>query len=169
MQGASERIMYKERFDIDGKVIIITGGAGLLGYRHAQAILEGNGIPVILDVNPKSMDYAEGQLHEDYGEDKKVEKYVADITDRQSLEKICGELIDRYGHIDGLINNAANNPKVEGGSKNLGATRFTDFPVDIWNQDIAVGLTGALLCSQVFGKQMELQGSGVIINISSVV
>ncbi|MBQ3515794.1 MAG: SDR family oxidoreductase, partial [Lachnospiraceae bacterium] len=69
--------------------------------------------------------------------------------------------------IDILINNAANNPKVEGGSKNLGATSFTDFPVDIWNEDIAVGLTGAMLCAQVFGSVMETQGKGVILNIGS--
>ncbi len=66
-----------------------------------------------------------------------------------------------------MINNATNNPKVEGGSKNLGATRFHDFPVEIWNQDIAVGLTGAMLCAQVFGEVMERQGKGVILNISS--
>lgn len=66
-----------------------------------------------------------------------------------------------------LVNNAANNPKVEGTSRNMGAVRFHDFPVETWEQDIAVGLTGAMLCAQVFGEVMERQGKGVILNISS--
>ena len=66
-----------------------------------------------------------------------------------------------------LINNAANNPKVEEASKNLGPIRFHNFPVEMWNQDLAVGLTGAMLCAQVFGEVMEKQRSGVVLNISS--
>ena len=56
---------------------------------------------------------------------------------------------------------------MEGGSNNLGAMRFHNFPLDVWEQDIAVGLTGAMLCAQVFGRQMEVQGHGIILNISS--
>ena len=75
--------------------------------------------------------------------------------------------MEKYGHIDVLINNAANNPKVEGGSKNLGAAGFTEFSSQIWNEDIAVGLTGALFCAQVFGEVMESQNKGVVLNIGS--
>ncbi len=96
-----------------------------------------------------------------------VETFVTDITDRCALEEVCKKLMSKYGHIDGLINNAANNPKVEGNSKNLASVKFTEFPVSIWDDDLAVGLTGAFLCAQVFGKIMEAQNSGVIINISS--
>lgn len=96
-----------------------------------------------------------------------MEVFEADITDRDSLCGVRDALLAKYGHIDVLVNNAANNPKVEGGSKNLGAMRFHNFPVEIWDQDIAVGLTGAMLCAQVFGEVMEKQGEGVILNISS--
>ena len=157
---------YMDRFDITGKVCVVTGGGGLIGMKHTQAILEGGGIPVLLDIFPDGMERVKKSVTEEYG-DVCVETFVTDITDRDKLCKVRDSLLEKYGHIDVLINNAANNPKVEGGSKNLGATRFHNFPVEIWNQDIAVGLTGAMLCAQVFGEIMERQGKGVILNISS--
>lgn len=158
---------YTRRFDISGRVCIVTGGGGLIGLKHAEAITEGGGIPVLLDIIQAGMDRNIKTLREEYGDDIKYETIVTDITDRDALSKVRDELLEKYGHIDVLINNAANNPKVEGGSKNLGAMRFTNFPVDIWNQDLAVGLTGAMLCAQVFGEVMEKQKKGVVLNISS--
>ena len=158
---------YTRRFDISGRVCIVTGGGGLIGLKHAEAITEGGGIPVLLDIIQAGMDRNIKTLKEEYGDAIKYETIVTDITDRDALSKVRDELLEKYGHIDVLINNAANNPKVEGGSKNLGAMRFTNFPVDIWNQDLAVGLTGAMLCAQVFGEVMEKQKKGVVLNISS--
>lgn len=158
---------YLEKFQIKGKVCIVTGGGGLIGLKHAEAILEGGGIPVLLDVSKKGMDKVKKTLFEEYGEEVVIESYVVDITSREDLCVVRAELMKRYGQIDILINNAANNPKVEGGSKNLGVAHFTNFPVELWDEDIAVGLTGAMLCAQVFGEVMEKRKSGVILNISS--
>lgn len=157
----------EKQFSINNKVIVITGGGGLIGMKHAEAVVEGGGIPVLLDIFPGGMERVTKSLKEEYGEDTIIETFVTDITKKEQLEEVCNKLVDKYGHVDGLINNAANNPKMEGGSKNLNATKFPDFPVDIWNDDVAVGLTGAFLCCQVFGRRMEIQKSGVIINISS--
>ncbi|MBO6205296.1 MAG: SDR family oxidoreductase [Lachnospiraceae bacterium] len=159
--------IYTNRFEITGRVCIVTGGGGLIGMKHAEAIVEGGGIPVLLDIVQAGMDRVQNGLKEEYGDDITVETFVTDITDRSALENVRDRLMEKYGHIDVLINNAANNPKVEGGSKNLGAIRFHNFPVDMWDQDIAVGLTGAMLCAQVFGEVMEKQGKGIILNISS--
>jgi NAD(P)-dependent dehydrogenase (short-subunit alcohol dehydrogenase family) len=76
------------------------------------------------------------------------------------------EILDRYARIDVLINNAANNPKVEdpGG---LEKSRLESYPIEQWHADIAVGLTGAMLCSRVFGAAMARRGNGVIINVAS--
>lgn len=155
-----------EQFKITGKVVVITGGAGLIGRRHMEAVLEGGGIPVLLDLFEDSLNRAKDEYQVKYPE-AAIETYVADITSKECLENIKDELIAKYGHIDGLINNAANNPKMEGGSKNMGAIQFHNFPLNIWQDDLAVGLTGAFLCAQVFGTAMEKQGSGVVINISS--
>lgn len=155
-----------DQFKITDKVVVITGGAGLIGRRHTEAVLEGEGIPVLLDIFPEPLEKVKEEFLSRYPQ-AKIETYVADITDRKCLEGIRDELLAKYGHIDGLINNAANNPKVEGGSKNLGAMRFHNLPLSIWEDDMKVGLTGAFLCCQVFGYEMEKQKQGVIINISS--
>lgn len=155
-----------EKFKITGQVIVITGGAGLIGRRHTEAVLEGGGIPVLLDIFEEPLKRTKEDFIKSYPE-AQIETYVADITKRECLEAIRDELILKYGHIDGLINNAANNPKVEGSSKNLGAMRFHNLPLSIWEDDMKVGLTGAFLCCQVFGYEMEKQKKGVIINISS--
>ena len=158
---------YTKRFEIKDRICVITGGGGLLARRHAEAVIEGDGIPVLLDIASDGMERIVSILREEYGSDVRIETLVVDITNRTSLENICEQLVEKYGHIDILINNAANNPKMEGGSNNLGAMRFHNFPLDVWEQDIAVGLTGAMLCAQVFGRQMEVQGHGIILNISS--
>ncbi|MBO5208733.1 MAG: SDR family oxidoreductase [Lachnospiraceae bacterium] len=155
-----------ERYLISDQVCIITGGAGLLGKKHAEAVLAGNGIPVLLDISDEALQKAQKELCERYPE-AKIECFKADITKEEELVAIRETLLDRYGHIDILINNAANNPKMEEKSANLGNIRFDNFPMDIWMGDIAVGLTGAFLCSKVFGKAMEDQKKGVILNISS--
>lgn len=157
---------YLNRFKIDGNVCIITGGGGLLGRKHAEAVLEGGGIPILLDISSESLQRAKNELLLTYN-NSQIETFTCDITSRDQLTQIRDVLLEKYGHVDALINNAANNPKMEGASKNMGAIQFNNFPLEIWNQDIAVGLTGALLCAQVFGEVMEKQMSGVIINISS--
>ncbi|MDR3734403.1 MAG: SDR family oxidoreductase, partial [Acidobacteriaceae bacterium] len=76
-------------------------------------------------------------------------------------------IIQKFGRIDILINNAANNPKVEDQKPGQPWSRLENFPLETWNNDIAVGLTGAFLCSRVFGAEMVKRKSGVIINVAS--
>lgn len=155
-----------EKFKIEDKVCIITGGAGLLGRKHAEAVLEGGGIPVLLDISYKALQDAEKKIIGRYPQ-KRVEIYLADITNEKQLIEVKNNLLDKYGHIDILINNAANNPKMEDAAKNFGNIQFHNFPLSIWAADMAVGLTGAFLCAKIFGDAMEKGGGGVILNISS--
>lgn len=155
-----------ERFLITDKVCVITGGAGLMGYQHACAVLAGNGIPVLIDINGEMLDAVKARLEKSF-KDVTVETYQADITCAKQLENIRDDLTKKYGHIDILINNAANNPKMEETTINMNSVGFENFPLQVWQADILVGLTGAFLCTQVFGLQMERQREGVILNISS--
>lgn len=155
-----------EKFCINNKICIITGGAGLLGQQHARAVLEGKGIPILLDISEEALTCAKESLLSAYP-DAKMQFYKVDISNESELEIVRSDLLKKYGHIDILINNAANNPKMEQESKNLGNIRFDNFPMKIWIDDITVGLTGAFLCSKVFGKAMEDGRKGVILNISS--
>ena len=83
------------------------------------------------------------------------------------IENNVKKLIERFGRIDGLVNNAANNPKVED-SNEVNFSRLENFPLSIWHDDIAVGLTGAFLCAKHYGYQIaQNPQGGSIINISS--
>ena len=152
---------------IEDKVVIITGGAGLLGRKHAEAVIEGKGVPVLLDISETAIAKAKENIQLVYERECRLEGFVADITQYEQIEKIKNLLLDKYGHIDILINNAANNPKVEGDAANMKAIQFENFPMQMWMDDLAVGLTGSFVCAQVFGQVMAEQGKGVILNISS--
>lgn len=151
-----------DKFKLTGRVCIITGGAGLLGRKHAEAILDAGGIAILLDIDQGSLDTAVKSLEKGGGE---VQGFVVDITSRAAVESVAEEVIAKFGHVDILINNAADNPKVESGS--MSWSRLENFPLDVWNTSIAIGLTGSLICAQAFGSRMAKQGHGVILNISS--
>ena len=150
--------MGADPFDLTGRVVVITGGAGLLGQSHARAIQNAGGTPVILDIAPASA--ARSRLDPDA-------HYIrCNITVEGQLQEALAEIFGRYQRLDVLINNAANNPKVEEPGV-LDRSRLESYPIEQWEADLAVGLTGAMLCSRVFGAQMARQGKGVIINIAS--
>lgn len=151
-------------FDLSDRVIIVTGGAGLLGRQHAEAIASAGGLPVLLDVNRDRADAAAAEIGKRHG--RQIPAFACDITAPSEIEAVCASLQRRYDRIDGLVNNAANNPKVEDGG-GIEFSRLENFPMDVWLNDIAVGLTGAFICSRVFGAAMAARRSGVILNIAS--
>lgn len=151
-------------FYLSGRVAVITGGAGLLGVQHAEAIAEAGGHPVLADINEEEAIRKARIISEQYHVDSIG--IGTDITNKTEVEALLDVVLKRFGRIDILINNAANDPKVEAG-KDASWARLENFPVELWNQDIAVGLTGAFLCSQVIGAEMASRGGGVILNISS--
>src|SRR5450759_3342086 len=158
--------MVNNLFDLTGRVAIITGGAGLLGRKHAEAIAEAGGIPVIADLKPSSAEETARMIREKYPVDSRG--LAVDITRRDSIEARLQGVLAHYQRVDILINNAANNPKVE--DKKPGQeewSRFENFPIEAWQADLMVGLTGAFLCSQVIGSVMAAGHGGVILNIAS--
>ncbi len=153
-----------DRYQLDGRVCVVTGGAGLLGRKHAEAILEGGGVPVLLDVDYRALERALAHLRA-HRDGAVVEGWTTDITRRADLDRALDRLLARYPAVDVLINNAADNPKVEGDGVAL--SRFENFPESLWNDSLRISLTGAFLSSQVFGSAMAAQGRGVILNVSS--
>jgi len=154
----------KNTFDLKGRVAVITGGAGLLGVKHGEAIAEMGGIPVLLDLDGADADRCAVKLSETYG--GPALGLGVDITSPEQLTASRNRIVEEFGGIHILINNAANNPKMENrNDKNF--SRLEHFPLEIWNQDIAVGLSGAFLCAQVFGAHMADAGQGVILNVAS--
>ena len=156
----------KELFDLTGRVAIITGGAGLLGRMHAEAIAEVGGFPVIADIEEGGAERVATEISSRFKIDSI--SIPTDITVLESVKELMERVLAHFGQVDILINNAAGNPKVEKSSGDKPEwSRFENFPLQIWNQDIAVGLTGAFICSQVIGTKMASCRSGVILNILS--
>jgi NAD(P)-dependent dehydrogenase (short-subunit alcohol dehydrogenase family) len=151
-------------FDLSGRVAIITGGCGLLGYRHAEVIAAAGGIPVLVDLGSTEPQVRARELTDRYG--VRALGHVADITSPADVQALLAAVLAEFGTVDILINNAASNPKVESSSGG-GWSRLENFSLAMWDADIAVGLTGAFLCSQAIGAEMARRGKGVIINVAS--
>ena len=150
-------------FDLSRRVIVITGGSGLLGVEHAKAIADAGGTPVIADVRGDAARDCAASIASEYG--VPASAVELDVTSSESCRSALQAVLSQHGRLDGLVNNAAHNPKVEG--KGLSASRFEHFSLEDWSRDLAVGLTGAFLVSQVFGAHMAAHGGGVIVNIAS--
>jgi NAD(P)-dependent dehydrogenase (short-subunit alcohol dehydrogenase family) len=153
-------------FDLSGRVAIITGGAGLLGMQHASAIAEMGGIPVLADLEGGRAAACADEIGTASG--GRALGVEIDITRPEAVERLLRATMEAFGRVDILINNAANNPRVEDrGEADAEWSRFEGFPSQVWDRDLAVGLTGAFLCSQAIGREMARQGRGVILMIAS--
>lgn len=155
----------RELFDLTGKVVIITGGAGFLGQKHAEAIAEFGGTPVLLDLNQIPIDAALKGLQQKYR--MNAAGFVVDITQEDQVSEIHRQIMNKFGKVDVLINNAANNPKVDISNQLQNTSRLENLPLEQWDADLAVGLTGSFLCCKYFGPALVASGGGSIINIAS--
>lgn len=155
----------KERFDLTGSIAVITGGGGLLGQRHAEAVAECGGVPIVTDVNLEAAECVAEEVRNATGVDAKA--LVLDVADEECVRSVTADLCRQYGAIDILINNAANDPKVASGTSGEQFSRVERYAIEQWNQDLAVGLTGAFLCCKIIGGQMAERRRGVILNIAS--
>src|SRR5207253_5511600 len=152
--------------DLTGRVAIITGGAGLLGIKHAEAIAEMGGIPILIDLRGDKADACAKKIKNIFG--VQALGLHCDITQPQMVGEVLSVSLERFGRIDVLINNAANDPKVGSEDQSMPQwSRLENFPLDVWSRDLSVALTGAFLCSQIIGSEMARCGKGVILNIAS--
>ena len=157
--------MLENTFRLDGKVIVITGAAGFLGRMHADAVASFGGIPILLDLKQEKVEDLSNALNIKYNIDS--QGFAVDITKEKDISNNVKKIVKKYGHIDGLINNAANNPKMESNSE-INFSRLENFSIDAWENDISIGLTGAFLCAKHYGLEISKNpNGGIIINISS--
>lgn len=154
----------KDLFDLTGRVAIITGGAGLLGPQHAEAIAEAGGIPVLADVVGEAAASEAKRIAEMFR--VPAISWPTNVTLVKEVKSLLEVVLSHFGRVDILINNAASNPKVEEGTDRSWC-RLENFPLDQWEAEIAVGLTGAFLCSQIIGSEMARRKRGVIVNVAS--
>jgi NAD(P)-dependent dehydrogenase (short-subunit alcohol dehydrogenase family) len=151
-------------FSLASRVAIITGGAGLLGKQHAAAIAGAGGTVVLADISAERAQGASAELARQFA--TPVWGVEVDITSHDQVCSLRDQVLKKFGQIDVLINNAANNPDVAAGTGRE-FSRLEDFPFSQWQRDLDVGLTGAFLCSQIIGTEMAKRRKGVILNVAS--
>lgn len=153
-------------FQLDGKVVIVTGGGGLLGRQYVEAIAKQGGHAIAWDIDDNAVTSHAATVTQQTG--NKSLGMSVNITDKAAVVSAVEQVLAEFGRIDGLVNNAAINPKFDdGGAQDHTASAFENFSLEQWNQSLAVNTTGMFLCTQAVVSPMLEQGSGSIVNVSS--
>lgn len=148
-------------FSLKNKVAIVTGAIGLLGKEHCKALSEAGANVVVADLDEKKCkEFAESLSTESIG-------IYLDVTNLESIKKLRDKVLDKFGHIDVLVNNAAINDMFENPKAAGELSKFENYPLELWQKSVDVNLTGVFLCSQIIGTVMANQKYGSIINITS--
>jgi NAD(P)-dependent dehydrogenase (short-subunit alcohol dehydrogenase family) len=153
------------KFNLTGKVALITGAAGLLGVEHAEALLESGATVILTDIDESSLINVRNAIIDSHKKNR-IFYNVMDVTSQKNIKDVASDLKSKGLSVDILVNNAAIDPKVQKESV-IETSRLESFSVDDWDYQLKVGLTGAMLCSQIFGQEMAKRGKGVILNIAS--
>ena len=150
-------------FSLAGKVIVVTGGTGVLGGAFVEAIAAAGGVVGILGRNEKIANERANAINQKGGQALSL---IADVTNESQLESACQQMLAAYGKIDGLVNAAGGNmpDAVVQPNQDVFQLNFQAL------QDVMeLNLMGTVMPTQVFGKAIKKNGSGSIVNISSVV
>jgi len=145
---------------LEGKVVVITGGAGLIGQEFAKAVMSQGGIAVIADIDEERIQYTVTELAQKFPSGK-IDAFTLDVTSKDSLQECIDYVDSKYKKIDALINNAY--PR----NKNYGR-HFFDVEYDDFVENLGMNLGGCVIPSQLFSLYFQKQGVGNIINISSI-
>lgn len=155
-----------DKFDLDGKVALVTGGAGLLGAEFCQALAEAGAKVAVVDVNPVA---AQKVVFDLSGSGYQALAVGIDITKPTAVQYMRDTVLEAFGSLDILVNSAALDPKFDPDHTEPGASgAFEDYPLAAWQQALDVNLTGMFLVSQAVAPVMLKQKMGVIINVSSM-
>jgi NAD(P)-dependent dehydrogenase (short-subunit alcohol dehydrogenase family) len=134
-------------FSLKDKIIVITGGSGLLGSLYCEWINKAGGVAINADINcNKNLD---------------AQEYYCDISCSSSIKELIAALVSRYGKIDGWVNNAYPRTSDWG-------TKFENIPIESWRENVDKHQNGYFLCCQIVLEQMRKQGFGSVINLGSI-
>lgn len=153
-----------EIFDVADRVVIVTGGAGLLGREYGRALAAAHARVVLADIDGPAVEAAACDLREAGGTAIGI---AVDVTSEASVTALVQRTIEELGRIDGLVNNAALDPKFDRDRASEHATTFESYPLALWDRALAVNLTGSFLCAREVAPVMLAQKRGTIVNVSS--
>lgn len=145
---------------LENKVVVITGGAGLIGKEFIKTVVEHGGIAIIADINYELGNQVKNTLSKEL-DTQNIDCVHLDITSKDSLQNCIEYLVEKYSKIDALVNNAY--PR----NKNY-ARHFFDVDYEDFVENIGLNLGGYFTTSQQFAKYFKIQGYGNIVNMSSI-
>ncbi|MBK9256044.1 MAG: SDR family oxidoreductase [Saprospiraceae bacterium] len=145
-------------FSLKGKIAVITGASGLIGKKHCEALAMAGAKVVACDL----------KIDKNYWKDENQHSVFSfDVSVKDQVLEAKNQIIEKYGTIDILVNNAAINDMFENPAMAAEQSKFENYPLEMWQKSLDVNVTGVFICSQVFGTVMAEKGSGSIINIAS--
>jgi NAD(P)-dependent dehydrogenase (short-subunit alcohol dehydrogenase family) len=144
-----------DAFRLDGKVVVLTGAAGIIGREAVRLFLDGGARVFAIDRDAQLLEDMLGAPHDT------LAVYSGDVAGKASMQAALSRLEALWTAPDALLNNAATK------TDNF-FEPFESFPLADWNEVLSVNLTGAMLCAQVFGSVMATRGRGTIVNTLSI-
>ena len=148
--------MYAEKFRLDGKVAIVTGGSRGIGKAIAIGLAEQGARVALTSRKQEALDVAAEEIRQNGGESLAM---ACHMGEPDQIKNLFDKVVETYGSVDILVNNAATNPYFG---------LLIDAPVDAWDKTLDVNLKGPFLMTQAAAKIMMEKGGGSIINVSSV-
>ena len=149
-------------FGLQDKIAVVTGGGGILCGAMGKGLAKAGAKVMVLDLLEAAAQKVAEEIRKEGGQ---AFAYQADALDKKSLERVCEEVVEKFGRVDILINGAGGNKPQATTSPDLS---FFDLPQDAFRWVFDLNFTCTLLASQVFGKVMARQKEGIILNVSSM-
>jgi NAD(P)-dependent dehydrogenase (short-subunit alcohol dehydrogenase family) len=143
--------------------VVLTGGAGFLGRSHAAALSDAGAHVVVADIDGKGAEEVAQSLPGAEGMAVEV-----DVSSRWSVEEMTRRAALRFRRIDGLVNNAAVDPKFDCEGGRAHGTPFENYPLEAWRRSLDVNLTGAFLCTQALAPFLLASGRASVVNVASI-
>lgn len=153
-----KEIDFRRKFELENKVIVITGACGLIGRAFSEACAQFGANVVLADIPAAEPEQQATSLESRYG--KAALGKSVDVSDKNSVIELRDAVVRKFGKIDGLINGHQN-------KSHLIFEPFENVSEDNWDKVVEVNLKGTFLLCQIIGSYMAEQGSGSIINIPS--
>lgn len=157
--------METELFSLTGRVVAVTGAAGLLGRQHARALAAAGASLALGDLDGEGAARLADEVSRAHG----VRAFggLLDVTDPESVEAFRDEVLAWFGRLDVLVNNAALNDRVEGRSPGAESAPFDAFPLEAWRHALDVNVTGVFLCCKTLGPLLAGESPGSVVNVAS--
>ena len=142
---------------LEGKVAIVTGGAGGIGQAYCRALAQEGAAVVVADIDAEGAEKFAAELE---AEGLRAVGVGVDVTDQDSANAMVATAVDRFGAVDILVNNA-------GIMSAIPKSKLLDVPPDVWDRAMRVNAMSVLVCSRAAVPEMRKRGGGKIINQAS--